>query len=793
MSKERGEVAMQPMRVLITNVQLTQATGTEIVTRDLALELARRGHEVAVYSPSVGPPADTLRGLGIAVVNTLDAVPFEPDVIHGHHHTPTIDAVTHFPDAPAIWVCHDRLQYEDIPPLHPSIRAYVAVDFNCRGRLLSDAGLAPELVSVIHNAVDLERFPWRIHPVAPPRRALVFSNQARPGGFLDAIVAACGERSISVDVVGDGVGARADAPESLLGNYDLVFGKARCALEAIVSGCAVVLIDHAGFGGAVTTSTMAQQRDWNFGARCLQATTTPAVVGAAIDSLDMSDAAEVTRWMRSVASTPDAVDRYEALYEHVARLGVGENNGRSPLQAALDYAGHVERRARTHSTPVGFPLPPGVNHGLRLRLLSMPLTVEPGDAMRFDVELTNHSSEVLASLMPNPVHVGHRWRPTEGGASIEGERAVLPAPLHPGGAVVLHATAVAPSAGSWLLDVTVVQEFIAWHDHLEPPLLAVARIDVRSGSHLTGPCRHRLGHLLEVTSSARATPTTLVRDGDVATLAFADDLVPGALAFAGSPSHLAQALAGGPGAVITTEALAADVPLAVGLAVSDDPMRSFYELHNALAADTAMYGERRPTRIDATAVVHPAAVVDPIGVQVGARTRIGPGVTLHTGTVLGEDVRIDAGAIIGGEAFQVSARSGDYLELRHVGGVHIGDHTHVHAGAIVAQGPLSAPTVIGQRCQIGNGAFVSHQCLLGHHVFVGHHATVNGRVTIGDGAWVGPGAVVSDRLALGDGCEVALGSVVIHDVAAGARVAGLPALDRYTMFRHAVAVRRGRS
>ena len=781
------------MRVLITNVQLTHATGTEIVTRDLALELARRGHEVAVYSPSVGPPADNLRALGISVVNTLNDAPFEPEVIHGHHHTPTIDAVTHFPDVPAIWVCHDRLQYEDIPPLHPSIRAYVAVDFNCRARLLGDAGLAPELVSVIHNAVDPERYPWRVHPVAPLRRALVFSNQARPGGFLDAIVAACSERAISVDVVGEGVGASADAPEALLGDYDLVFAKARCALEALVSGCAVVLVDHAGFGGAVTSSTMTQQRDWNFGARCLQATTTAAAVGAALDGLDMSDAVEVTRWMRSVASIIDATDRYEALYTQVARMGVGGDDGRSPLQAALAYAGHLERRIRTNGTAVGFPLPPGVNYGLGLRLLSMPLTAEPEAALQFEVQLANHSSEVLASLMPHPVHVGHRWRRAEGGDSIEGERAALPAPLHPGATAVVRATAIAPSAGSWLLEVTLVQELVAWHDHLDPPLLAVAHIDVRTRSGPAGPYLHRLGHLLEVTSPARAVPTTLIREGDVGTLSFADDLVPGALAFAGSPGHLTQALVGGPGAMITTDALAAVVPVAVGLAVSDDPMRSFFELHNALAANTTMYGERSPTQIHPTAVLHPGAIVDPVGVQIGARTTIGPGAILHAGTALGADVRIDAGAVIGSEAFQVSARTGDYLELRHVGGVQIGDHTHVHAGAIVAQGPLSAPTVIGERCQIGSGAFVSHQCVFGHHVFVGHHATLNGRVKVGAGAWVGPGAVVSDRVVLGDGCEVALGSVVIHDVAAGARVAGLPALDRYTMFRHAVAVRRGRS
>ena len=40
-------------------------------------------------------------------------------------------------------------------------------------------------------------------------------------------------------------------PEELLPKYDLVFAKARCALEAMATGCAVVLCDFAGLGSMV--------------------------------------------------------------------------------------------------------------------------------------------------------------------------------------------------------------------------------------------------------------------------------------------------------------------------------------------------------------------------------------------------------------------------------------------------------------------------------------------------------------------------------------------------------------
>ena len=159
--------------VLLTNLQLATETGTEVVVRDLALGLQRRGHRVAVYTPTAGVPAARLVASGVPVVTTPDEIPFVPDVVHAHHHTPTIDVIDRFSDVPVVWVCHDRLQYEDIPPLHPSVRRYVAVDLNCHERLVAEMGIAPDRVDLVHNAVDVERFLLRSELPRRPATALV--------------------------------------------------------------------------------------------------------------------------------------------------------------------------------------------------------------------------------------------------------------------------------------------------------------------------------------------------------------------------------------------------------------------------------------------------------------------------------------------------------------------------------------------------------------------------------------------------------------------------------------------
>lgn len=53
----------------------------------------------------------------------------------------------------------------------------------------------------------------------------------------------------------------------MLGGYDLVFAKARCALEAMAVGCAVVLCDVGGLGPLVTRAQVQHLRRWNFGRR----------------------------------------------------------------------------------------------------------------------------------------------------------------------------------------------------------------------------------------------------------------------------------------------------------------------------------------------------------------------------------------------------------------------------------------------------------------------------------------------------------------------------------------------
>ena len=316
LSREREEVPEAP-RVLIATTGLTGRGGTDLYARDLAIALLRFGWLPIVYSTQPGPVADELRRATIPVVHHLDDCLAQPDIIHGHHLVETLAALTRFPDVPALFVCHDAVNWHSIPPVAPQVRAYVAVDRNCRDRMMFEYGIPEESIRVLTNSVDLQRFTPRPPLPSVPRRAVVFSNAARENTWAAPIRAACTPRGIELAVIGESSGHFVERPEETLREYDVVFAKARCALEALAVGTSVILCDYAGFAGMVTTRNRAQLQQLNFGTRTLQHPITAERVLEALEQYDPADAAAVSRSIRSTAGSDMLATDFIALYEEI--------------------------------------------------------------------------------------------------------------------------------------------------------------------------------------------------------------------------------------------------------------------------------------------------------------------------------------------------------------------------------------------------------------------------------------------------------------------------------------------
>lgn len=308
--------APKSLGILLTNMSLAGRSGTEIVTRDLAIALLRAGHRPMVYSPALGSIAEEIRQASIPVADDILKIREAPDVIHGHHVIQTAVAAARFPNAPAIFVCHDFVAWHDRPPYLPNIRRYVSISEAFRTRLTIEGGIDPDKVVMVPNGVDTKRFLPGPPLPAFPRRALVF---AKNHGHLDAITQACALRGVALDAVGPAVGNVAEAPERLLHDYDLVFCSALTAIEAMATLRPVIVCDGRGLAGLATVERYEAWRRENFGLRTFSRPVTIDTILSELDLYDAADAVALGERVRRDADLERWAKRYAALYRQVIK------------------------------------------------------------------------------------------------------------------------------------------------------------------------------------------------------------------------------------------------------------------------------------------------------------------------------------------------------------------------------------------------------------------------------------------------------------------------------------------
>lgn len=211
-------------------------------------------------------------------------------------------------------------------------------------------------------------------------------------------------------------------------------------------------------------------------------------------------------------------------------------------------------------------------------------------------------------------------------------------------------------------------------------------------------------------------------------------------------------------------------------------------LHRARALGEAAIAP--DVRLEEGVRLGPGVVLGP-GVQVGAGTEIGanavigPGVAIGRNcqlsanvtvgfSLIGDRVKILAGAVIGEAGFGAAAGPGGLVDLPQLGRVIVQDGVTVGANSCIDRGAFE-DTVIGENTKIDNLVQIAHNVRVGRNCVMAAHTGISGSVTIGDGAQFGGRAGIADHLVIGAGARIAAAAGLMHDVPAGETWGGIPA------------------
>ncbi len=305
------------LKIVICNIQMTTRTGTEIVTRDLALGLKARGHHVSVLCPHPeGGLSDELRAKNVQVSSVAGDLQ-KPDIIHINHMESARTLLDRFPDVPAIFVCHDATTNHSYAQSQPSIKAFFGVSDASRQRVADDTGIPLADVGLLPNYIDLNLIRLRNAPLPFfPRRWLFVAEKQQSEAMLAELERVARLFRAKLDAVGPLVDKVIDdLPAHFLG-YDLVLASARCAMEASATGAGVIVCDPRGLAGFLTPELWRRCEQHNLGLGGFDQPSSFGPLARSVLRWSPRKAAAVSKIIRTERALSTGLDTIEAIYRN---------------------------------------------------------------------------------------------------------------------------------------------------------------------------------------------------------------------------------------------------------------------------------------------------------------------------------------------------------------------------------------------------------------------------------------------------------------------------------------------
>ena len=185
-------------------------------------------------------------------------------------------------------------------------------------------------------------------------------------------------------------------------------------------------------------------------------------------------------------------------------------------------------------------------------------------------------------------------------------------------------------------------------------------------------------------------------------------------------------------------------------------------------------------------------------VFIGREVRIGKNCVIHHNvslldyTLIGDNVVIQAGSVIGSDAFYYNTKKNRevwYKRMQSCGNVVIEDEVEIGAGCTIDRG-VTSETRIGKGTKMDNMVHIGHDTLVGKNCLFAAQVGIAGGTIIEEGVTLWGQVGVSKTLTIGANAVVLAQSGVPSSLAGGKTYFGYPAEDASIKRRELVWIKR---
>lgn len=189
------------------------------------------------------------------------------------------------------------------------------------------------------------------------------------------------------------------------------------------------------------------------------------------------------------------------------------------------------------------------------------------------------------------------------------------------------------------------------------------------------------------------------------------------------------------------------------------------------------------------AVLHPHVVVYP-GAQIGCRFTAHAGAVVREDVIIGDDVVLQAGAVVGGDGFGFLPRGREVpLPIPQIGTVRLEDHVEIGSNTTVDRATIGE-TRLGRGVKLDNLVMVGHGSRIGAGTMLAGQTGLAGSTQLGERVMAGGQAGFGGHLKVGDDVRVAAQAGVVSDQPGQTAVGGTPAVSLALWRRVVVALNR---